>query len=160
LPVFRTGREKNFPSSGLGYATWEWIKLDSGKANLANETLSALCEFVGCCVDAGPHHSPDERHYIERFFGTVHTRLSSRLPGYNGSHLRDLRRALSDPKSGLRLWCGSVKAKATKIKLINKDIDYAHWIVVGHIVLKILGQQNSLITVFAFDESLHVPAPT
>jgi hypothetical protein len=56
--------------------------------------------------------------------------------------------------------CGSVKAKAPKIKLIDKDVDYAHWIVVGHIVLKILGQQNSLITTFAFDESLHVPAPT
>jgi hypothetical protein len=30
------------------------------------------------------------------------------------------------------------KAKATKIKLIDKDVKYADWIVVGHIVLKIL----------------------
>jgi putative transposase len=83
----------------LSYATWEWIKLDNAKANLANETLLALCEFVGCCVDAGPRHSPDDRPYIERFFGTVHSRLSSRLPGYTGSQPRDLRRALSDPKA-------------------------------------------------------------
>jgi putative transposase len=107
IPGLSYGLQEGFPSERLlelGYATWEWIKLDNAKANLANETLSALCEFVGCCVDAGPRHSPDERPYIERFFGTVHTRLSSRLPGYTGSHPRDLRRALSDPKGGLRLY--------------------------------------------------------
>jgi putative transposase len=54
-----------------------------------------MCEFVGCCVDAGPKYSPDERPYIERFFGTIASRLSSRLPGYTGSHPRDLRRALA-----------------------------------------------------------------
>jgi putative transposase len=107
IPGLSYGLHEGFPSERLlelGYATWEWIKLDNAKANLANETLSALCEFVGCCVDAGPRHSPDERPYIERFFGTVHARLSSRLPGYTGSHPGDLRRALSDPKSGLRLY--------------------------------------------------------
>lgn len=30
--------------------------------------------------------------------------MSSRLPGYTGSHPRDLRRALSDPKGNLRLF--------------------------------------------------------
>jgi putative transposase len=80
------------------------MKLDNAKANLAADTLAALCEFVGCSVDAGPHYSPDERPYIERFFGTVASRLSSRLPGYTGSHPRDLRRALADPKGNLRLY--------------------------------------------------------
>src|ERR1700677_2025920 len=47
---------------------------------------------------------PDERPYIERFFGTIANRLSSRLPGYMGSHPRDLRRALADPRSNLRLF--------------------------------------------------------
>jgi putative transposase len=55
-------------------------------------------------ADAGPRHSPDERPYIERFFGTIASRLSSRLPGYTGSHPRDLRRALADPKGDLRLY--------------------------------------------------------
>ena len=55
----------------LAYVTWEWMKLDNAKANLANETLTALCEFVGCLADAGPRYSPDERPYIERFFGTM-----------------------------------------------------------------------------------------
>jgi len=80
------------------------MKLDNAKANLASDTLAALCEFVGCSVDAGPYYSPDERPYIERFFGTIASRLSSRLPGYTGSHPRDLRRALADPKGNLRLY--------------------------------------------------------
>jgi hypothetical protein len=45
-----------------------------------------------------------------------------------------------------------------KIELIDKDVNYAHWIVVGYIALKILGKQDSLLTVFAFNESLHMAA--
>jgi hypothetical protein len=88
----------------LGYAIWERMRLDNAKANLANETMVALCEFIGCAVDAGPPHHPDDRPYIERFFGTIVTTLSSRLPGYTGSNPRDLRRALADPKGNLRLF--------------------------------------------------------
>lgn len=50
IPGLSYGPQEGFPSERLlelGYATWEWIKLDNAKANLANETLSALCEFVG-----------------------------------------------------------------------------------------------------------------
>jgi hypothetical protein len=39
----------------------------------------------------------------------------------------------------------------------ERFFDYVHWIVVGHVVLEILGQQDTLLTVFAFNESLHVP---
>nr|WP_321167037.1 helix-turn-helix domain-containing protein [Caballeronia cordobensis] len=107
IPGLAYGAQDGFPSQRLpelAYVTWEWIKLDNAKANLATDTLAALCEFVGCSVDAGPHYSPDDRPYIERFFGTVGSRLSSRLPGYTGSHPRDLRRALADPKGNLRLY--------------------------------------------------------
>lgn len=107
IPGLACGPQDGFPSHRLpelAYVTWEWMKLDNAKANLANETLTALCEFVGCCVDAGPRYSPDERPYIERFFGTIASRLSSRLPGYTGSSPRDLRRALADPKGNLRLY--------------------------------------------------------
>lgn len=88
----------------LAYATWKWIKLDNAKANLANDTVTALCEFVDCLVDAGPRYSPDERPYIERVFGTIAGRISSRLPGYTGCHPRDLCRALTDPRGDLRLY--------------------------------------------------------
>jgi len=96
-----------FPSSKLpelGYAIWHRMRLDNAKANLAGETLIALCEFIGCTVDAGPPHHPDDRPYIERFFGTMCSTLSSRLPGYTGSSPQDLRRALADPKGSMRLF--------------------------------------------------------
>jgi putative transposase len=107
IPGLAYGPQDGFPSQRLpelAYATWETMKLDNGKANLASETLTALCEFIGCIADAGPKYSPDERPYIERFFGTIASRLSSRLPGYTGTHPRDLRRALADPKGNLRLY--------------------------------------------------------
>ncbi len=88
----------------LGYATWQWFKLDNAKANLAGDVQYALADFIGCFIDAGPAHSPDDRPYIERFFGTVASSLSSRLPGYTGTNARDIRRALADPKGNLRLY--------------------------------------------------------
>jgi putative transposase len=101
------GPEDGFPSQWLpelAYATWEWMRLDNARAHLASATLTALCEFVGCLADAGPKYSPDDRPYIERFFGTIASRLSSRLPGYTGLCPRDLRRAFADPKGNLRLY--------------------------------------------------------
>jgi transposase InsO family protein len=95
-----------FPSSRLpelGYAVWERIRLDNAKANLADDTIRVLSEFIGCAVDAGPPHYPNDRPYIERFFGTIGSTLSSRLPGYTGKDPQDVRRALSDPKGDLRL---------------------------------------------------------
>ena len=101
------GATDGFPSSKLpelGYATWTWIKLDGAKANLANDVRHALTEFLGGFVDVGPAYTPDDRPYIERFFGSVAANLSSRLPGYTGLNPKDLRRALADPKGNLRLF--------------------------------------------------------
>ena len=101
------GATGGFPSGKmpeLGYAIWERMRLDNAKANLASHTMTALCEFIGCAADAGPPHHPDDRPYVERFFGTIASTLSSRLPGYTGSNPRDLRRALADPKGNLRLF--------------------------------------------------------
>jgi putative transposase len=107
LPGVGYGACGGFPSEKLpelGYATWQWFKLDNAKANLADDVRHALADFIGCFIDAGPAHSPDDRPYIERFFGTIASSLSSRLPGYTGSNPRDVRRALSDPGSNLRLY--------------------------------------------------------
>lgn len=107
LPGVGYGALGGFPSDKLpelGYATWQWFKLDNAKANLSTDVRHALAEFIGCFIDAGPAHSPDDRPYIERFFGSVAATLSSRLPGYTGSNARDLRRALADPKGNLRLY--------------------------------------------------------
>jgi transposase InsO family protein len=107
LPGVGYGALGGFPSGKfpeLGFATWQWLKLDNAKANLAEDVRYALREFVGCCIDAGPAHTPDDRPYIERFFGSIAANLSSRMPGYTGSNARDVRRALSDPKGDLRLY--------------------------------------------------------
>ena len=107
LPGVGYGSLGGFPSGKLpelGYTTWQWFKLDNAKANLADDVRHALAEFIGCFIDAGPTHTPDDRPYIERFFGSVAANLSSRLPGYTGSNARDVRRALADPKGNLRLY--------------------------------------------------------
>jgi transposase InsO family protein len=106
LPGVGYGPLGGFPSGKLpelGYATWQWFKLDNAKANLADDVRHALAEFIGCFIDAGPARTPDDRPYIERFFGSIATSLSSRLPGYTGSNPQDLRRALADPKGNMRL---------------------------------------------------------
>lgn len=106
LPGVSYGPLGGFPSSKLpelGYATWQWFKLDNAKANLASDVRHALTDFIGCMIEAGAPHSPDGRPYIERFFGSLATNLSSALPGYTGAHPRDIRRALSDPKGNTRL---------------------------------------------------------
>ena len=53
---------------------------------------------------------------------------------------------------------GSVEAEIMEIKLIDEDVDYTHRIILGDVVFEILGQQDSLLAVFAFNESLHVAA--
>jgi putative transposase len=100
------GPADGFPSEKYpetAYAQWTWFRMDGAKANAADDVRHALTEFTGCIVDIGPSYTPDDRPYIERLFGTIASRLSSRLPGYTGSHPQDLRRALSDPKGNLRL---------------------------------------------------------
>ena len=107
LPGVGYGEFGGFPSARfpeLAFATWQWIKLDNAKANLADDVRHALVEFVGCFLDAGPAHSPDDRPYIERFFGSIASTLSSRMPGYTGTGPRDARRALANPKANLRLF--------------------------------------------------------
>ena len=106
LPGVGYGPLGGFPSGKLpelGYATWQWFKLDNAKANLSNDVRHALGQFIGCMINAGPPHTPDDRPYIERFFGSIAANLSSRLPGHTGSNPKDIRRALSDPKGNARL---------------------------------------------------------
>ena len=92
---------QNVPA--FGYACWDWIRLDNARANLAMNTLAALTEFVGCSVDAGPVAQPNERAYIERFFGTIAANLSHRLPGSTGTSAQDVRRRLTDPNGQTEL---------------------------------------------------------
>ena len=84
-------------AAGSAYALWEWLRFDNARANLAEDTLLTLTETLGCIADAGPIGDPNERAYIERFFGTIGSHLSHRLPGTTGYNPQDVRRILSDP---------------------------------------------------------------
>jgi putative transposase len=100
IPGLRYESTAGFASEvapGFEYACWDWLRLDNARANLAVDTLAALTEFVGCWVDAGPVAQPNERAYIERFFGTIAETLSHRLPGSTGASADDVRRRLTDP---------------------------------------------------------------
>ena len=84
-------------AAGATYAVWDWLRFDNARANLAEETLLTLTDTLGCIADAGPIGDPNERAYIERFFGTIGSHLSHRLPGTTGYNPQDVRRTLSDP---------------------------------------------------------------
>jgi len=79
----------------LAYACWDQFRFDNAKAHLAEDTLRVLCEFIGCCAHMGPVHDPDERPFIERFFGTFTRHLPHRLPGAAPSTPTALRRMLA-----------------------------------------------------------------
>jgi hypothetical protein len=56
---------------------------------------------------------------------------------------------------------GATPSKPTpvQIQFVDEDINHANRVVVTDIVVKTLGQQRNLGSVFAFDESLHAAAP-
>ena len=63
------------------HACWRQIRLDNARAHLATTSLDVVCEALGCVADFGPAYEPDDRPFIERFFGTLTNTLSRRLPG-------------------------------------------------------------------------------
>lgn len=63
------------------YALFRQIRLDNARAHLSGAALSLMCDTLGAQVDFGPAYSPDDRPFIERFFGTVVQTFSRRLPG-------------------------------------------------------------------------------
>ena len=80
-----------------GYACWRSIRFDNARAHLAADSLDVACEILGCTVDVGPVYQPDDRPFIERFFGTVARQLAHRLPGTTGSKPTDALRELRKP---------------------------------------------------------------
>ena len=98
----------NRPGSVIATAKGELFCLRSLITFAASISWASRREICKVCPQlpeqrhcAGPAHSPDDRPYIERFFGTVASSLSSRLPGYTGTIAHDIRRALADPKGSL-----------------------------------------------------------
>jgi len=73
----------------LAGACWDVLKLDNAASHLTEDTFEPICRFVGCRMEAGPVAEPTVRPYIERFFGTLAERMSSKLPGATGRHPHD-----------------------------------------------------------------------
>lgn len=99
------GAAGGFPSGKLpelGYAIWERIRLDNAKANLSNETITALCEFIGCTVDAEPqgtrgHITLFQVRYTNQVLAASGTLLGKDLRiYYNSDDLRTVRAFLHD----------------------------------------------------------------
>ena len=108
LPGLRLLPEGGFVSDSIEatrFACWRQIRLDNARAHLATTSLDVLCETLGCTADFGPAYQPDDRPFIERFFGTATQTLSRRLPGalpgIEGAKAALAR--LRNPKDTLRL---------------------------------------------------------
>lgn len=106
IPGLTYRRDGGFPSElmpELAYACWEWFRCDNAKAHVSEHTLACLTEVLGTWPDLGPIGEPNERSYIERFFGLVAQHMAHRLPGTTGSNPQDLCRVLGDPGNDTRL---------------------------------------------------------
>lgn len=108
LPGLRLSPTGGFVSQTLEqtkHACWRQIRLDNARAHLAATSLDVVCEALGCAADFGPAYQPDDRPFIERFFGTVASTLSRRLPGAirDKDAARHLLKRLRDPADTLRL---------------------------------------------------------
>lgn len=108
LPGLRLLPTGGFVSRALEqtrHACWRQIRLDNARAHLAATSLDVVCEALGCVADFGPAYQPDDRPFIERFFGTVTATLSQRMPGAitSRSAARLVLKRLRDPSDKLRL---------------------------------------------------------
>lgn len=106
IPGLSYRREGGFPSEVIpeaAYACWEWFRCDNAKAHVSEHTLACLTEVIGTWPDLGPTGEPNERSYIERFFGLLAQHMAHRLPGTTGSNPQDVCRILGDPGSDARL---------------------------------------------------------
>jgi putative transposase len=84
LPGLSLSGSGGFVSQALPvtrHACWRHLRLDNARAHLATTSLDVVCEALGCVADFGPAYEPDDRPFIERFFGTLTNTLSRRLPG-------------------------------------------------------------------------------
>ncbi|NMM19800.1 MAG: transposase [Rhodoferax sp.] len=85
----------------LEYCRWNWFHFDSAKSHLAQDTLDRLTNVVGCWAISGRLGEPDDRAFIERFFGLLEQCGFHQVPGSLGSSPSDPVRHLADVGSNL-----------------------------------------------------------
>jgi putative transposase len=87
----------------LEYHRWNWFQFDSAKSNLAQDTLDRLTYVVGCWAISGRLGEPDDRAFIERFFGLLEQCGFHQVPGSLGSSPIDPVRRLADVGANLSM---------------------------------------------------------
>src|SRR6478735_3242557 len=59
-------------------------------------------------------------------------------------------------RTARRLGNHAFKTQLAQVQFINEDVDHPNRIVLRHVVVKILGKQDTLPTVFTLNEALHL----
>lgn len=143
IPGLAIRKEGGYPSAVFPqtqHACWEWLRFDGAKSHLAQDTLARLNQIVGCWPDNGPAAEPDERPFIERFFGLIAENFAHRLPGTTGSDPSSVERALSDPKGDLSLLVELDELEDMIEVTIGDYNGHAHDGVSGRTPLEAMGQ--------------------
>jgi len=92
--------EGGFPSESIGaWQTWCTLKLDNAWAHKATHVIDVLTDRLGCIVEFGRPHTPNDRPIVERFFLYLVQNFSHRVIGTTGSESNDEIKARLSPKS-------------------------------------------------------------
>lgn len=92
--------EGGFPSESIGaWQTWSTLKLDNAWAHKATHVLDVLTDRLGCVVEFGRPHTPNDRPVVERFFLYLVQNFSHRILGTTGSESKDEIKERLSPKS-------------------------------------------------------------
>jgi transposase InsO family protein len=92
--------EGGFPSETAGaWQTWSTLKLDNAWAHKANHVIEVLTDRLGCVVEFGRPHTPNDRPIVERFFLYLVQNFTHRIIGTTGSETGDEIKMRLSPKS-------------------------------------------------------------
>ncbi|KPU59464.1 integrase core domain protein [Pseudomonas fluorescens] len=92
--------EGGFPSETIGaWQTWSILKVDNAWAHKAKHVIEILNDRLGCVVEFGKPHTPNDRPIIERFFLYLVQNFSHRVIGTTGSESKDEIISRLSPKS-------------------------------------------------------------
>lgn len=100
IPDTRYRDEGGFPSETTGaWQTWSTLKVDNAWAHKAKHVIEVLNDRLGCVVEFGRPHTPNDRPIVERFFLYLVQNFSHKIIGTTGSESKDEIKARLSPKS-------------------------------------------------------------
>lgn len=106
IPTLAIPEGSGFPRDifpECSHAVWDQIRLDNHLSHSAGASIRALSRVVGASIEFGRPGTPNDREFIEPFFRTLSRNFAHRLPGTTGASPNDLRRALGDVGTDIRM---------------------------------------------------------